>query len=91
MSQLAANPCKVTSADSLPVTVFTGSAKIRHIEFAGYAAATDNAKVTDINGVDIAILHGNAALETERTAYIGYVTGLKVTICTAGEVTIYFE
>lgn len=91
MAQLSANPIKVASGDSLPVIVFKNSAKIRHIEFGGYAADADTAIIRDANGNDIALMNGATDLETVRTGNIGYVTGLTVVTCTSGEVTIYFE
>jgi hypothetical protein len=96
MSQLAANPFKVSIGDTLPFTVTKGSTKVRHIEFSGYTAGAGPAIVTDINGVEICKLTPSSATDVEekRTANIGYVTGIIVTSCggaAAGDVLIYFE
>jgi hypothetical protein len=93
MAQLAANPWKITSADAFPLVCARGSTKLRHIEYANYAANSTGAVIQDINGNDIIILKPDTAtsLETLRTANIGYVTGVQVTACPSGEVTIYFE
>lgn len=86
---LTANPWVVDAASATPI--FKTYAKIRHIEFEGYAAATDNVTVTDQNGVVIWIGHGNAALESERSGNIGWVNGIVITVLTSGKVTIYID
>lgn len=93
MAQLGANPWKVTSADSFPLVCSRSSVKIRHIEYSNYNAASTGAIVQDINGNDICILKPDTAtsLEALRTGNVGYVTGVQVTACPSGEVTIYFE
>lgn len=99
MAQLAANPISVNLAvDILPLIVFRNSAKIRHIEWSGYAAAPAVfPKVTDINGNFIVQFNVDTATDVEekRTGNIGYVTGLIVTTNTGaagtGIITIFFE
>lgn len=93
MAQLAANPWKVTSADTLPLTIQKGLSKIRNVEYAGYTAGSTGAIVQDINGNDTAKLIPDTATTTEtlRTGNVGYVTGVVVTACPSGEVLIYFE
>lgn len=99
MAQLAANPMSVNLAtDPLPFTCFTGSGKLRHIEWSGYTAAPAVfPKITDGNGKFIAQFNVDTATDVEekRTGNIGYVTGLIVTTNTGaastGIITIFFE
>jgi len=99
MAQLAANPMSVNLAtDTIPLTVFKGLMKLRHIEWSGYIAApTVFPKITDINGNFITQFNVDTATDVEqkRTANIGYVTGLIVTTNTGaastGIISIFFE
>jgi hypothetical protein len=99
MAQLAANPASVNLAvDSLPLTVFTGRCKIRHIEWSGYTAAPAVfPKITDIKNNFITQFNVDTATDVEekRTGNIGWINGLIVTTNTGaastGIITIFFE
>jgi len=99
MAQLAKNPISVNLAvDTIPLTVFKGSAKIRHIEWSGYTAAPAVfPKVTDGAGNFLVQFNVDTATDVEekRTANIGYVDGLIVTTNTGaastGIITVFFE
>src|SRR4029077_20125051 len=99
MAQLAANPATVNLAtDTLPLTVFTGKCKIRHIEWSGYTAAPAVfPKITDIKGNFVTQFNVDTATDVEekRTGVIGYLNGLIVTTNTGaaatGIISIFFE
>lgn len=90
-NKLAQNPMNVDTPSPNPIV--TGSYKIRHIEFVGFAADTDSAIVTNKNGDIITELLGAAAGGdgVVRTGTIGWVDGIVVPTLTAGIVLIFFE
>src|SRR5260221_13024662 len=99
MAQLAKNPISVNQAVAArPLTVFKGSAKIRHIEWSGYTAAPAVfPKITDGAGNFIVQFNVDTATDVEekRSGNVGYVDGLIVTTNTGaastGIITIFFE
>jgi len=79
----------VPSADAGTTPIFTHMVKVEHIEFINYTADTDTCTVLD--GTDRKVWEGNGAsdLRAVRSGKIGWVDGIKVTACSAGEVRIY--
>jgi len=93
-AQLSANPLKWRDGDGVPLVLFNGSCKIRHIEFDRYTGAGDFVVLQDLNGKGEIILTGASDFESVRTGNVGYMTGLKIvtaTLTTTGEVTVFFE
>lgn len=74
-----------------PGIVWAGAAKLRHIEFSGYAGATDVCIVTNRYGHIIAQLTASADLQEVRTSNIGWVDGLIIPTLTSGICLVFFE
>lgn len=90
-NKLAQNPMYVDTPSNVPIV--NGAYKIKHIEFVGYAADTDSAIVTNLNGNVITELLGASAGGdgVVRTGNIGWVDGIIVPTLTAGAVLIFFD
>lgn len=90
-NHLAQNPMSIDTPSPTPIV--TGSYKIRHIEFVGFAADTDSAIITNGNSRVITELLGASAGGdgTVRTGNVGWVDGIIVPTLTAGIVLIFFE
>jgi hypothetical protein len=76
-----------------PTPLVKTAVKVRHIEFTGYAAATDHLIVMDNKGLIIADLPGATSGEAGavRTGNVGWVDGIVVPTLTSGMCLIYFE
>jgi hypothetical protein len=79
----------VPSADAGTTAVFTHMVKVEHIEFVGYTVDTDTCTVLDGADRKVWVGNGKSDLSAERSGKIGWVDGIKVTVCSAGEVRIY--
>lgn len=90
-NKLAQNPMYVDTPSPTPLV--TGSYKIRHIEYVGFADDTDSAIVTNLNGNVITEMVGASAGGdgVVRTGNVGWVDGIVVPTLTAGAVLIFFE
>lgn len=86
---LAQNPMNIDTpgAAILVATKY----KLKHIEFTGYASATDKVIVTNAAGYIIAELSGTTDKQEVRTSTIGWVDGIAVPTLTSGICLIYFE
>lgn len=90
-NKLTQNPMNIDTPS--PNAIVTGAYKIRHIEFVGYTADTDQAIVTNLNGVIITELIGASAGGdgVVRSGNIGWVDGIIIPTLTAGIVLVFFE
>lgn len=86
---LAQNPMNIDTPG--PGVIIKTKYKLKHIEYVGYASATDKAIVTNAAGYIIAELTGAADLEEVRTSNIGWVDGIAVPTLTSGVVLIFVE
>lgn len=69
----------------------SGALKLKHIEFYGYAAATDKVIIQNRFGTVIAQLSGTTDLQEVRTGAIGWVDGLIVPTITSGKCLIFYD
>jgi hypothetical protein len=90
-NKLAQNPMYIDTPSSTPIV--TTAYKIRHIEFVGFGADTDQCIVENANGITIAELLGASAGGdgAVRTGSVGWVDGIIVPTLTSGVCLIYVE
>lgn len=89
-NNLTGNPWKLDGS-SMTTVLFPGWIKVRHFEFAAYAAATDTVSLGDRTGRVVWNASGTTDKQEVRSGTVGWINGLQELTHTNGTVLVYIE